>query len=404
SSQSVTHPYSIHLYPLYMYIYVYRYQIPRNLLENLIDLGFSWISIARLFCIGTRTLYRHRQRMGLLANSRFSNISDSELDTLILEIRHSTPYIGERYISGSLRSRNIRVQRWRIRERLHIIDPVGTIIRRRYAIQRRVYSVPGPNYLWHIDSNHKLIPWRFVFHGCVDGYSRTIVYIEASNNNSASTVLTFFQEGVRNFGLPLRVRGDAGSENVLVERYMISERGHVGSFIVGRSVHNQRIERLWAELNRAVTSYFKGIFLFMEENLVLDSNSEVDMYCLHYIYMPRIKVAVNEFVNQWNNHSLSTENNFSPLQLWTAGFLSAGDRVNSLGFVICDSFPHNSSLEREHIPENIFTVSTEQFTLIKCLILLLQYKDNHDELYYKKYNLFFKMYQKSAVVSNLNKT
>uniref|UniRef100_A0A8C4RTA1 Integrase core domain-containing protein n=1 Tax=Erpetoichthys calabaricus TaxID=27687 RepID=A0A8C4RTA1_ERPCA len=311
-SQSLTRPYSIHLYPLYMYIYVYRYQIPRNLLEHLIDLGFSWISIARLFCIGTRTLYRHRQRMGLLANSRFSNISDSELDTLILEIRHSTPYI---------------------------------------------------------DSNHKLIPWRFVFHGCVDGYSRTIVYIEASNNNSASTVLTFFLEGVRNFGLPLRVRGDASSENVLVERYMISERGHVGSFIVGRSVHNQRIERLWAELNRAVTSYFKGIFLFMEENLVLDSNSEVDMYCLHYIYTrgdPKIT----------GNIFKTTENNFSPLQLWTAGFLSAGDRVNSLGFVSCDSFPHNSSLEREHIPENIFTVSTKQLEHLHQMVNPLH--DDHN--------------------------
>ncbi len=22
----------------------------------------------------------------------------------------------------------------------------------------------------HIDSNHKLIAWRFVFHGCIDGY------------------------------------------------------------------------------------------------------------------------------------------------------------------------------------------------------------------------------------------
>ena len=57
-------------------------------------------------------------------------------------------------------------------------------------IQRRTYSVAGPNALWHLDGNHKLIKWRLVIHRAIDGFSRMITFLQCSSNNRAETVLT----------------------------------------------------------------------------------------------------------------------------------------------------------------------------------------------------------------------
>lgn len=53
-----------------------------------------------------------------------------------------------------------------------------------------------------------------------DGYSRLPVFLKASNNNRASTVLRCFCEAIAAYGLPTRVRSDKGGENVYVEAYM----------------------------------------------------------------------------------------------------------------------------------------------------------------------------------------
>lgn len=49
--------------------------------------------------------------------------------------------------------------------------------------------------------------------GCIDGYSRTIVYLRCNTDNTSATVLENFCEAVDQWGLPSRVRGDMGVEN-----------------------------------------------------------------------------------------------------------------------------------------------------------------------------------------------
>lgn len=210
----------------------------------------------------------------------------------------------------------IVVQRSRLRQSIHELSGSLPLSQ---PIQRRTYSVGGPNALWHLDGNHKLIRWRLVIHGGTDGYSRLITYLKCSNNNRSDTVLDNFVLATQVFGIPSRVRTDKGGENVKVWDFMEQNRGSSrNSYITGSSVHNTRIERLWRDVYRSVSSSFISVFNELESIGALNPENEVDMFCLHYVFIPRINFSLAEFQAAWNQHGLSSENNLSPLQLYTA--------------------------------------------------------------------------------------
>ena len=186
-------------------------------------------------------------------------------------------------------------------------------------IYRRTYSVDGPNALWHLDGNHKLIRYRLVIHSAIDGFSRLITFLQCSDNNRSETVLDAFINATQEYGIPSRVRTDHGGENVKVWEFMEENRGSGrGSYITGQSVHNSRIERLWRDVYRSVSSSFAEVFTELEDIGALNPDNEVDMFCLHYIFVPRINANLKSFQSAWNHHPLSTENNLSPLQLYMA--------------------------------------------------------------------------------------
>ena len=171
-------------------------------------------------------------------------------------------------------------------------------------------------YLWHLDGNHKLIRYRIVVHICIDGYSRTCVFIDANDNNRSTTVEKLFLEATSSYGFPINVRTDLGGENVLVWRHVHDHWGvQRKSVIVGSSVHNQRVERFNRDVNENLFHVYGPKLKELEDLGLLDINNETDMFCLHFVFLPQIKKTVREFAEAHNNHAIRTEGNLTPLQL-----------------------------------------------------------------------------------------
>jgi hypothetical protein len=142
--------------------------------------------------------------------------------------------------------------------------------------------------------------WRLVINGAIDGYSRMVLFLQCNTNNRESTVFELFQEAVRVYGLPSRVRTDKGGENVDIAWFMLS--------------HPSR-----GPNRTGCTFVFYNLFYDMESQSLLDPSNEAHIFALHYIYLPRIRSSLSVFMHGHNNSPVSTERNSTPLQLWVRG-------------------------------------------------------------------------------------
>ncbi len=188
-------------------------------------------------------------------------------------------------------------------------------------------------YFRHIDGHDKLIWWRMVIHGCIDGFSRFIIYLHCSDNNFAETVERLFSNAVREFYWPRRVRSDQGMENIDVARLMLAKFGTESKpYLTGLSVHNQRIERLWKDVVCYIVGYYREMFYWMENEEILDPLDEVHLLALQIVYIPRINKSLTDFISHWNHHPLRTEHAQTPSQLWIGAIYDNidGDTVRDL--------------------------------------------------------------------------
>ena len=192
-----------------------------------------------------------------------SGITDGELDNILVHLCSHYRWAGISMLDGMLWHLGHHLPQERICASLIRIDPIQHVFQRIW-IWRRVYSVPGPMSLWHHDGQHGmwlalylgswftldhqtgLICWGIIIHGFIDGYSRLITSLHASNNNWGETVLDVFLAAAEVYGAPSHIRGDHGIENILLAAWIELHCGRQwGSYIWGRcdcvlSVSNQK--------------------------------------------------------------------------------------------------------------------------------------------------------------------
>ena len=134
-----------------------NFEIPNQQLQYLIQNRFSVPQIAKIVGVSISTIRRRMSEFNLSIRETYSSISDSDLDAMTAQVQQEFPTWGNRQMYGYFVSRGIRLQYQRIRESQRRVDPEGSILRQLHNLTRRRYSVPGPQSLWHMDGNHKLI-------------------------------------------------------------------------------------------------------------------------------------------------------------------------------------------------------------------------------------------------------
>ena len=64
---------------------------------------------------------------------------------------------------------------------------------------------------------------------------------------------------------------------------------------------------------------FKETLTSLGDQEILDVDNEIDLFCLHEVFVLRINASFNDLVCNWNSHPLTPKNNQTPLQLFCTG-------------------------------------------------------------------------------------
>ena len=72
-------------------------------------------------------------------------------------------------------------------------------------------------------------------------------------------------------------------------------------------------------------------FYALEDNGLLSPTDDVDLFALHYVFLPRINEHLEVFSRAYSRHRVRTEGNRSPMQLWLEGMLTTTDETAASG-------------------------------------------------------------------------
>ena len=116
----------------------------------------------------------------------------------------------------------------------------------------------GPNYTWHKNGHDKLKPFGFSVHGCIDGFSRKLIWLKVgSSNKNPNVIVHYYLDAISELGgVPHVIKADDGTKHALIEpihRYLRSineKEGIENAFSITTSPQNLKIETYWSILPR----------------------------------------------------------------------------------------------------------------------------------------------------------
>ena len=261
----------------------YKYREIQELL-SLKGCNISLVQIKRIL----------RER-GLSRRTRYSSYEEV-IDAIFSIINGPFQHCGYRFIHDTLKSMGIKIPRRVVMCALKMIDPVGVDIRKRGKLIRRRYYAKGPNWAWHVDSYDKLKPYGICINGCIDGFSRKIIWMEAYNTNSDPRIIgQYYLEAVQLIqGCPNILRVDAGTENVNIigmQRFLHEDENNGESVVIGSSHSNIKIESWWAQYRKHQSEFYVSMFHGLKsEGLFCGDN--LDIQLVQFCFMNIIQVII----------------------------------------------------------------------------------------------------------------
>lgn len=280
-----------------------------SLIQYYFNRGYSHKEILSLLLrlhnvqISKRTLKRRLKSQGLRRRNAVYD-ADAVRENIRVILDGPGCLGGYRAVWHTLCIQGIQVPRTVVQTMLKELDPEGSRQRRAHRLKRREYHNSGPNFAWHADGYDKLKPYGFPIHGCIDGWSRKILWLHVTrSNNLPDNIATYFLDAVEEFGgCPVNVITDLGTENGVMAGIQAFFREDSSSHRYVSSPQNQRIEAWWSILRKTMSSWWINFFKDLLEQGIVDTTNTLHMECLWFCFAGLLQRNLNQAKTHWNTH------------------------------------------------------------------------------------------------------
>ncbi|XP_050960119.1 uncharacterized protein LOC127161396 [Labeo rohita] len=256
------------------------------------DVILDFLKTRHNIFLSLSTLKRKLKNAGLTRRTDYSPIETVNA-VITHELTGSGQLLGYRALWQTLRQKYfLTVKRDDVMDAVRRLDPFGVQLRRRRRFIQRGYFTAGPNQVWHIDGYDKLKPFGVAISGCIDGFSRKVMWLRSgSSNNDPGIIAYYYMKCVSEFGAPACLRTDCGTENgTMVAIHCALRAQHTDDFagvlshMYGTSTANQCIESWWSFFRKQRTQFWIDLFSDLRERHLFNGSHE-HKCLLRYVFL-----------------------------------------------------------------------------------------------------------------------